>query len=83
MQEQPRPSPRESTEAIVRHIVRELADIQEAIRRCHGDAEAEARLTGAWMAHLLISCGALLHNLVIDTATRPRRLSPPGQANAP
>lgn len=83
MQDHPRPAPRESTAAMVRHIGRELAAIQKAIRRCRGDAQAEARLTGAWMAHLLVSSTALLHNLLIDTATRPRRLPPPGQAGAP
>ena len=68
---------------MVRHIGRELAAIQKAICRCRGDTEREAALTGTWMAHLLVSSAALLHNLLIDTATRPRRLPPPGQAGAP
>jgi hypothetical protein len=67
----PRPTPRETTEAMVRNIGRELMEIEQAIRRCRGDHEAEPRLTGTWMAHLLISSRELLHNLLIDTATRP------------
>jgi hypothetical protein len=35
---------------------------------------AEARLTGSWMAHLLICSQALAHSLLIDTARRPRRI---------
>jgi hypothetical protein len=62
---------------MVRHISRELAEIEQAVGRCRGDAKAEARLTGSWMAHLLISSAALLHNLLIDTARRPRRIQPP------
>jgi hypothetical protein len=76
MQTPPRPSPRESTEAMVRHIGRELAEIEQAIRQCRGDLVAEPKLTGTWMAHLLISSRELLHNLLIDTARRPRRLEP-------
>ena len=59
---------------MVRHIERELAEIEQAMRRCRGDRQAEARLTGSWMAHLLISGAALLHNLLIDTAQKPRRI---------
>jgi len=58
----PRSTPRETTEAMVRNIGRELAEIE---------------LTGSWMAYLLISSTELLHNLLIDTARRPRRLEPP------
>ncbi len=65
---------RESTPAMVRHIGRELAEIERAIARCRGDRRAEPLLTGTWMAHLLISSKALLHNLLIDTARRPPRL---------
>jgi hypothetical protein len=61
---------------MVRHIRLELSEIQQAIRRCHRVGEAEARLTGTWMAHLLINGAALLHNLLIDTARRPRRIEP-------
>jgi hypothetical protein len=74
MQKPPHATPRESTEAMVRNICRELAEIEQAIGRCRGDRMAEPRLTGTWMAHLLISSNELLHNLLIDTAQRPRRL---------
>jgi hypothetical protein len=74
MQRPPQPTPRETTEAMVRNIGRELAEIQQAISRCRGDHEAEPRLTGTWMAHLLISNRELLQNLLIDTARRSQRL---------
>jgi hypothetical protein len=74
MQTPPLPTPRETTEAMVRNISRELAEIQQAISGCRGDHEAEARLTGSWMAHLLISSRERLQNLLIDTARRPQRL---------
>ena len=76
MQTPPRPTPRETTEAMARNIGRELKEIEQAIARCAGDAVAEARLTGTWMAHLLISSRELLHNLLIDTASRPGLLPP-------
>ena len=69
---------RETTEAMVRHIGRELAELEQAIGRCRGDRVTEPRLTGTWMAHLLISSTELLHNLLIDTATRPQRINRPG-----
>lgn len=68
-------SPRETTAEMVGNISRELAEIERAIVRCRGDQTAEARLTGTWMAHLLICCPELLHNLLIDTANRPQRLN--------
>ena len=74
MQIPPRPTPRESTEAMVRNIGRELAEIDQRISRCRGDRVAEPRLTGTWMAHLLVSSRELLQNLLIDTARRPRLL---------
>ena len=74
MDRPPRPTPRETTEAMVRNIGRELAEIEQAIGRCRGDAVAEPELTGTWMAHLLISSRELLQNLLIDTARRPQRL---------
>ena len=74
MQTPPRPTPRESTEAMVRNIDRELTEIEQATRQCRGDLIAEPKLTGTWMAHLLISSKELLHNLLIDTAKRPQRL---------
>jgi hypothetical protein len=57
--------PRETTEAMVRNIGRELAEIEQAMGRCRGDAAAEPVLSGTWMAHLLI-----------DTARRPQWLEP-------
>jgi len=74
MQKPPRSSPRESIEAMVRNIGRELAEIEQAMERCRGDLLAEPNLTGTWMAHLLISSKELLHNLLIDMARRPRRI---------
>jgi hypothetical protein len=78
MQKPPLPTPRETTEAMVRNIGRELAEIERAIDRCRGDRVEEPRLTGTWMAHLLISSSELLHNLLIDTAQRPERISGQG-----
>jgi hypothetical protein len=72
----PRPTPRETTTAMVRNIGRELAEIQQAITRTRGDADAEPRLTGTWMAHLLCSSKELLHSLLIDTAQKPQRIEP-------
>jgi len=77
MQIPPQPTPRESTEAMVRHIGLELAEIGHAIGRCRGDLVAEPKLTGTWMAHLLISSTELLQNLLIDTARRPMRIETP------
>jgi hypothetical protein len=78
MERPPRPTPRETTEAMVRNIGRELAEIEQAIGCCRGDLIAEPKLTGTWMAHLLISSRDLLHNLLIDTTKRPERISGPG-----
>ncbi len=74
MQKPPRPTPRETTEAMVRNIGRELSEIEQRISRCRVDLLAEPRLTGTWMAHLLISSTELLQNLLIDMAKRPQRL---------
>jgi len=74
MQIPSRPTPRESTEAMVRNIGRELTEIELEMARCRADAVAEPRLTGTWMAHLLISSSELMHNLLIDTARRPLQL---------
>jgi hypothetical protein len=41
-----------------RSIGREVIEIEQAMARCHGDAVAEPRLTGSWMAHLLVSSRA-------------------------
>ncbi|WP_255011954.1 hypothetical protein [Cyanobium sp. Cruz-8D1] len=78
MQTPPRPTPRESTEAMVRNIGLELAEIELAIGYCRGDVVAEPKLTGTWMAHLLISSRELLQNLLIDTAKKPQRINAPG-----
>jgi hypothetical protein len=72
----PRPTPRETTEAMVRNIGREVAEIEQSIGRCRGDQIAEPKLTGTWMAHLLISSKELLHNPLIDTVLLPRRIEP-------
>ena len=77
MQTPPRHMPRESTEAMMRNIGRELAEIEQAISLCRGDRVAEPRLTGTWLAHLLICSKELLHNLLIDTVRRPQRINAP------
>ena len=78
------PLPRESTAEMVHHISRELVEIEQAMVACRSaqDRQAEARLTGSWLAHLLISSDALLHNLLIDTAQRPRRIGPERQSSS-
>ena len=78
MQTPPRPAPRETTEAMVRNIGRELAEIEQAIGRCRGDLISEPKLTGTWMAHLLISTTELLRNLLIESAKRPQRINGSG-----
>ena len=70
MQTPPRSTPRETTEAMVRNIARELAEIKQDISRCRGDRVAEPRLTGTWLTHLLISSSELRHNLLIESARR-------------
>ena len=72
----PRSTSRETTAAMVANIGRELDGIEREMERCRGDREAEPRLTGSWMAHLLISSSELLHSLLIDTARRPGRIAP-------
>jgi hypothetical protein len=74
MQELPRSSPRESTEAMVRNIGRELTELRAALADSRGDQVAEPRITAAAMAHLLLCSRELLMNLLIDTARRPRRI---------
>ena len=70
----PQAMPRESTEAMVRNIGRELGEIARAIDLYRGEALAGPKLTGTWMAHLLLCSKELLHNLLIDTAPTPRRI---------
>ena len=74
MQKPPRSTPRESTKEMVRNIGRELAEIEQARRHCHRNGLAEPRITGIWLAHLLICSSELLQILLIDTARRPRLL---------
>ena len=61
---------------MVRNIERELGEIARAMEHCRGEALAEPRLTGTWMAHLLLCSKELLHNLLIDTAPMPKRIDP-------
>ncbi len=75
MQKPPRPTPRETTEAMVRNIGREVCELRAALADCRGDWVAEPKVTAALLAHLLVSSRELLQNLLIDTARRPRRIS--------
>ena len=59
---------------MVRNIGRELGEIARAIDLYRDEALAEPKLTGTWMAHLLLCSKELLHNLLIDTAPTPRRI---------
>jgi hypothetical protein len=65
---------RETTEAMVRNIAREVRELRAALADCRGDLVAEPKITAALMAHLLVSSRELLQNLLIDTARRPQRL---------
>ena len=42
-----------------------------------GDVVAEPKLTGTWMAHLLISSREVLHNLLTESAKMPQRINDP------
>ena len=85
MQKPHRSTPRESTKEMVRNIGRELAEIEQARRHCHRNGLAEPRITGIWLAHLLICSSELLQILLIDTARRPRLLvaAPESDLNLP
>jgi len=61
---------------MVRNIARELLLINQVIERSRGHATAEPRITGTWMAHLLICSRELLRNLLIDVVRRPRPTTP-------
>lgn len=64
---------------MVAAIDRELRELRACLAACRGDRLAEPRVTAALLSHLLLSSRALLHNLLIDTASRPQRLpAPPG-----
>ena len=65
---------RETTEAMVRNIGREVRELRAVLAECRGDVEAEPKITAALMAHLLVSSRELLQNLLIDTGRRPQRL---------
>lgn len=65
---------RETTEAMVRNIGREVRELRAALADCRGDLVEEPKVTAAFMAHLLISSKELVQNLLIDTARRPRSL---------
>ena len=65
---------RETTEAMVRNIGREVHELRAALVECRGDLVAEPKVTAALLAHLLISSKELLQNLLIDTARRPRKI---------
>lgn len=72
MQTPPRPRARENSEAMVRNIGRELAEIDQRIRRYRGDRVAAPRLTGTCRSRRLVSSVELLQNPLIDSAGRPR-----------
>jgi hypothetical protein len=65
---------RETTDAMVRNIGREVRELRVALGECRGDLVAEPKVTAALLAHLLISSKELLQNLLIDTARRPRKI---------
>ena len=65
---------RETTEAMVRNIGREVRELRAALAECRCDLVAEPKVTAAFLAHLLISSKELLQNLLIDTARRPRKI---------
>jgi hypothetical protein len=74
MQEPPRSSPRETTAVMAANIGRELRELRSALANSRGDLVAEPRITAAALAHLLLCSRQLLQNLLIDTASRPRRI---------
>ena len=74
MQEPSRFSPRESTAVMAANIGRELREIRGALANSRGDKVAEPRITAAALAHLLLCSRELLQNLLIDTASGPRRI---------
>jgi len=68
---------RESTAQMAVNIGREARELRAALGRCRGDGVAEAKVTAALLAHLLVSSRELLQNLLMDTAWRPRRIEAP------
>ncbi len=69
-----RPLRRESTAEMAANIGRELREIRTALADSRGDLVAEPRITAAALAHLLLCSRELLQNLLIDTASLPRRI---------
>jgi hypothetical protein len=69
-----RPMRRESTAVMAANIGRELKEIRTALAHSRGDLVAEPRITAAALAHLLLCSRDLLQNLLIDTASLPRRI---------
>ncbi len=69
-----RPLGRESTAVMAANIGRELREIRAALAHSRGDLVAEPRINSAALAHLLLCSRELLQNLLIDTASRPRRI---------
>ena len=65
---------RETTEAMVRNIGREVRELRAALAECRCDLVAEPKVTAALLAHLLVSSKELLQNLLIDTARRPSKI---------
>ena len=74
MQEPPRSFPRETTAVMAANIGRELRELRAALAHSRGDLVAEPQITAAALAHLLLCSRELLQTLLIDTASRPRRI---------
>jgi hypothetical protein len=69
-----RPLRRESTSVMAANIGRELRELRAALADSRGDLVAEPRITAAVLTHLLLCSRELLQNLLIDTASLPRRI---------
>ena len=69
-----RPRRRETTTLMAANIGRELREIRAALASSRGEHLAEPRITAATLAHLLLCSREILQNLLIDTASRPRRI---------
>ena len=69
-----KPASRESTAEMAANIGRKLMEIRAALADSRSELVAEPRITAAALAHLLLCSRELLQNLLIDTASRPRRI---------
>ena len=69
-----RPLRRESTAEMAGNIGRELREIRAALAHSRGNLVAEPRITAVALAHLLLCSRELQQNLLIDTASRPKRI---------